>query len=68
MIQFKLPENHEDDDSENHSHSGGSENVESKESKKSKANNKGTLIVDATCVPQSINQFNEAGENLGNLS
>ena len=72
MIQFNLPENDEEDNSDNNSQSGG-EDAESKESEKSKAENKGTLILDATCAPQNIsypqdiNLLNEARENLESI-
>ena len=73
MIQFNLPENNEDDDSDNNSHSDGGEDAESKENEKSEADNKGTLILDATCAPQNIsypqdiNLLNEARENLESI-
>ena len=70
---FNLPENNEDDDSDNNSHSDGGEDAESKENEKSEADNKGTLILDATCAPQNIsypqdiNLLNEARENLESI-
>ena len=73
MIEFNLPENNEDDDSDNNSHSDSGEDAESKESEKSEADNKGTLILDATCAPQNIsypqdiNLLNEARENLESI-
>ena len=48
MLQFNLPENNEDDDSENNSYTGRGEDAGIKESDKSETDNKGTLILDAT--------------------
>ena len=69
MIQFNLPENN-DDDSDNNSSTGGREDSKNEESQ---SENKGTLILDATCAPQNIsypqdiNLLNEARENIESI-
>ena len=69
MIQFNLPEEKSGNDDDSNS---GSEDNSSKseETEETRTENKGTLILDATCAPQNIsypqdiNLLNEARENL----
>ena len=71
MIQFNLPEEESgNDDGNSDSEDNSAESVEPEEAK---LENKGTLILDATCAPQNIsypqdiNLLNEARENLESI-
>lgn len=72
MIKFNSPENESGNDDDGNSSSEDNDS-ESEKSEEAEPENKGTLILDATCAPQNIsypqdiNLLNEARENLESI-